>query len=354
MIQLKDQRQESGDSSTNLQAGRDVHATFIQEVADPTVAMEIARKVAQWEIEKYHEAAWVVVESRLEEFRSEVIKRIDTLDPKRLESFKDPDVQMMLRDAQRSYARSGRPDVCRTLVDLVAARCSTQSGGFQAAVISEAVEAVRKLTPAAIAALTVSFILTRTKAVGVTSPDQLIAWLIENVGPFIDELPSGVHEYEFLEATRSASISPAFDLPKILLEGYGGLLQRGITREQIPDPLWAAHEKSTKPLFVPCLRDQSKLHANVLNRKEAIAFAESAGLSTIDYRSTLAGGQLSDQETMEFISAAYPKWNKLLDSWNTTSLKNLRLTSVGIAIGHSNWSNRTGGRAPLSIWLPDY
>jgi hypothetical protein len=207
VIQLKDQRQESGDSSTNLQAGRDVHATFIHEVADPTVAMEIARKVAQWEIEKYHEAAWVVVESRLEEFRSEVIKRIDTLDPKRLESFKDPDVQMMLRDAQRSYARSGRSDVCRTLVDLVAARCSTQSGGFQAAVISEAVEAVRKLTPAAIAALTVSFILTRTKAVGVTSPDQLIAWLIENVGPFIDELPSRVHEYEFLEATRSASIS---------------------------------------------------------------------------------------------------------------------------------------------------
>jgi hypothetical protein len=185
-----------------------------KEVADPTVAMEIARKVAQWEIEKYHEAAWTVVESRLEEFRSEVIKRIHTLDPKRLECFKDPDVQMTLRDAQRSYARSGRPDVCRTLVDLVAARCSTQSGGFQAAVISEAVEAVRKLTPTAIAALTVSFILTRGKALGVTSPDQLIAWLIGNVGPFIDELPSGVHEYEFLEATRSASISPAeYDLP---------------------------------------------------------------------------------------------------------------------------------------------
>jgi hypothetical protein len=101
------------------------------------------------------------------------------------------------------------------------------------------------------------------------------------------------------------------------------------------------------------VNDRSKLQANVLNKDEAVAHAETAGLKPEEYVSTLSAGLLSHPAAMERISASFPKWSKLVDSWTETPLKNLRLTSVGIAIAHSNWSNRTGGDASLSIWLPD-
>jgi hypothetical protein len=46
-----------------------------------------------------------------------------------------------------------------------------------------------------------------------------------------------------------------------------------------------------------------------------------------------------------------PDIEQLFDLWQNTPLKNLKLNSVGIAIGHANAVRVTGFNAPLSAWI---
>lgn len=49
--------------------------------------------------------------------------------------------------------------------------------------------------------------------------------------------------------------------------------------------------------------------------------------------------------------AALPWMAQLFDLWDSTPIKNLTLTSVGIALAHANMKKRTGRDFDLSIWL---
>jgi len=48
-----------------------------------------------------------------------------------------------------------------------------------------------------------------------------------------------------------------------------------------------------------------------------------------------------------------PEAAELFDVWENSWLKNLTLTSVGLALGHGCWRRLTGTAAPLRIWIPE-
>jgi hypothetical protein len=51
------------------------------------------------------------------------------------------------------------------------------------------------------------------------------------------------------------------------------------------------------------------------------------------------------------LSAFDPSISKIFQLWGETPLKNLTLTSVGMAIGHTNLRLVSGWSADLSIWI---
>jgi hypothetical protein len=48
-----------------------------------------------------------------------------------------------------------------------------------------------------------------------------------------------------------------------------------------------------------------------------------------------------------------PESAELFDVWDNPPLKNLTLTSVGLALGHGYWRRLTNTAAPLRIWIPE-
>ena len=46
-----------------------------------------------------------------------------------------------------------------------------------------------------------------------------------------------------------------------------------------------------------------------------------------------------------------PEIRRLDQLWHSTPLKNLSLTTVGIAIGHANLARLSGFKSDLSIWI---
>ena len=60
---------------------------------------------------------------------------------------------------------------------------------------------------------------------------------------------------------------------------------------------------------------------------------------------------MPQQELIDLIKTHVPEIQMLFKAWDDTPMKNLKLTSVGLAIGHANAVRLTNFDAPLGIWI---
>ncbi len=58
---------------------------------------------------------------------------------------------------------------------------------------------------------------------------------------------------------------------------------------------------------------------------------------------------MSDVQAL--LKGKVPEIDFLFDVWQSTPLKNVMLTSTGIAIGHANVSRVVGFDAELNVWI---
>jgi hypothetical protein len=71
------------------------------------------------------------------------------------------------------------------------------------------------------------------------------------------------------------------------------------------------------------------------------------------FRNLYGLGVMSDAEIREELLCRLPEAAELADVWDTSPLRHLTLTSVGVAIGHGYWRRTTSSAAPLSIWISE-
>jgi hypothetical protein len=57
------------------------------------------------------------------------------------------------------------------------------------------------------------------------------------------------------------------------------------------------------------------------------------------------------EDFLENVQKHFPEIRTLHELWEGTPLKNLALTTVGIAIGHANLSRASGFKGELSTWI---
>ena len=118
------QRQRTGDDSVAIQSG---NGTIIKVGLTEVEAHEIFQKLLDREVAHFerlaHSLAHSIAVTRLDQFRTELLTRIQSLERSNLSAFADPDVQMLIDDAQRGYSigvgvppqNIGRP-YCNTMV----------------------------------------------------------------------------------------------------------------------------------------------------------------------------------------------------------------------------------------------
>jgi hypothetical protein len=60
---------------------------------------------------------------------------------------------------------------------------------------------------------------------------------------------------------------------------------------------------------------------------------------------------MSDEEIKADLITRNEKMAKLFTVWDSTPMKHMTLTSVGIAIGHAFTRSKTGDSGNLAIWI---
>jgi hypothetical protein len=347
---VTEQEQRGGDESTNLQAGRDItlhRGPSRDEVRD--IALEVFRSNF---IELGQTAADLArgrAERLLEDFLAEAERRL----PEGLRAASDPDMQRTLFNAQTEYACSGEEDLQAALVDLLVDRAGESDRTTRTVALNEAVTAAPKLTRAQRRAIGLRFILVYATWTGGAGADPFYGdYFRDAVLPLIGDLPTHVSDYQHIEYVGAGAVALGEKgLGAALLDHSPATFTRGFTKEeagQLSDQIEDAR------LFIPALRDNTRYQVRATTVTQVKELAESANLAgrATELEALFNRGRMSEIEVTDELESRIPEASALVSSWRDTSLKNLTLTSVGLAIGHGYWRRATGAHAPLSIWLP--
>lgn len=136
------QSQDGGESSTNFQAGQDIHVHGLTLDEARVVALDVFRSNAL----ELQGIAQSVAVSRAEQLTNEFLGKLESEMPHQAQKLADPDVQSVLFEAQKEYARSGEADLREALVDLLTARAVEDERTLRTLALNEAISAAPKLT----------------------------------------------------------------------------------------------------------------------------------------------------------------------------------------------------------------
>lgn len=346
----KAQEQSGGDRSTNLQAGRDVHLHGLTLDDARQVALDVFKANA---IELAGVAQAVAV-SRAEEITNEFLDKLNATQPEQIEALADPDMQSVLFDAQKEYARSGEEDLKQALVDLLAARAEQTDRDLRTLALNEAIASAPKLTERQRRAAAWVFYLRYTRDMGSGDPDAFYTRLAEVVDALGVDVPERHADYQHMEYVGVGSVSiSSVSLGGAIYSGSEGLFTKGFDESSVDQDLFARMRQAD--FLLQCLRDPNTVQVNHLALQNLPEQLEQLGLgSDLDaIRELMTGNRMSDDEIAAEASARVPALASLHMVWDseTSSIRNFTLTSVGIALGHAYWSRLTGRSSPLSIWL---
>lgn len=342
------QKAQGEDGSTNLAAGRDV----IYNGASRDEIKEIALGVFRDNFLDLRGVAEEIALGRAERVTNDYLNRLMEENPQKLGALVDPDMQRAVFTAQQEYACSGEEELARTLVDLLVERTGQEDRSLKTLALNEAITAAPKLTSAQRRAIAATFILKYTRYSGSMEVAGFHAGFVRHnlLGIARDGLPTRMVEYQHIEYVGAGTVTMGeVTLGRAFKSGNEGLFTPGFEAEAVPADI----RDAVLAVAIPAIRDPAKLQLPIRSTEELDGLASRTNLTKRrdSLLELLERHQMTDEQVLAEAVAETPELQVVIDAWSASSLKNLTLTSVGLAIGHAYWQRSTGGRADLSIWL---
>jgi hypothetical protein len=340
----------TGDGGTNYQAGGDI----INNGPSREEVQEIALGVYRANALELRGIAEDIAFARAERITTDFLNRLMEEDPASAKNLADPDIQSVMFTAQKEYARSGEEDLAATLVDLLADRTAETDRSLRTLVLNEAILSVPKLTEQQRRAIGLVFLLRYSRWTGsaATPEDYFREHLVKNVLALGDDLPTSPQNYQHIEYVGAGSVSvSSAPFGTVLRAGVEALFTRGFSMDAVPEDLRI--DGRIQQLLIPCRRIPEMYQVSVMATQDIPKVAEQRGLGDLEQPlvNLAQQGVLQDHEVVEEAIAFDGRIGDISEAWESSSLQNLTLTSVGIAIGHTYWRRLAGGTAPLSVWL---
>jgi hypothetical protein len=347
----KDQEQHAAEGSIAIQSAGDVTVTTTglsySEVRD------VALDTFNANFYKFADTAGKLATARAEEITEKFLSKLQKEAPAGLGKSQDPDFQYALLTVQKEYAKSGDENLGDLLVDLLVDRSKQEKREILQIVLNEALNTAPKLTDSQLAVLAIVFLFRYTQNNGIGSHQNFGEYLDKFATPFVSKIVKNQACYQHLEFSGCGSISVGtFPLPKQFGTTYQGLFVKGFDQQEI-----IASNISIgldQRFFIQCLNDSSKIQVKALNKDQLEASFEAHALAKGD-RDKIAAlfdvGKMGDAEIIDKCVSIRPYMVDLFENWSGSPMKNLTLTSVGIAIGHANIKRFAGEFANLSIWI---
>lgn len=349
MFKDKVNNQEGGENSTNLQG----QTIVVHQGISYLDAKNIALDVFKANYLELTEKAASTARQRAEELVDNFLNKMQERKPEAINSMEDPSMQYAIFTAQKEYAKTGDKDLSDMLVDILVDRAALQERNLQQIVLDESLAIVPKLISNQLDTLTIAFIFKYSRNFGVNDIPTLKNYLKTYVEPFTSNLSKEDSLYQHLAFTGCASISiGSSTIENIYLQTYKGIFCKGFTKVEF-EALGLVFE-SYPSLTMTCLNDNSKFQIAALDEEVLQKKATQLGIGQDDLNKLklfINNYQLNSNEVKEIIKSQGEFMQSLFDIWDNSSLKNISLTSVGIAIATANLRRKTGITVDLGIWI---
>lgn len=344
------QDQRAAEGSIAVQSGGD---TTINQGVTPEEIKAIVEGLVD-QLPRMAAVATAVIEERLKSFKDEIISRFEQDASTKREAFEDPDFIEVVADAQRGYVRTGKADAHKTLVDLIAERSRQRSGERIAYVLNEAVSVTHKLTSSELSELALVFCIKSIRVGELNSLDIFGSYHQALFADLNESVETQLGSYNYLVAQRCASMSiGSISLIECWRKTYPGLFMKGLASEQYHNLV--GDLVSDGSLFTTSLLDGKGLQVAAIDKDTFERVALGRGLTTeiLNQVWDQAINNLGDDDSIiERLTPLCPLLKEVNRKWNDSPLKNLDLTALGLAVGHTRLSQiPTATKADISIWI---
>lgn len=347
------QHQRSGSNSTNIQAARDVKEVTVVSGMTYSEVREIAKDVFEANFYKLSDIAAQTAKERADKLLDSYLDKLSERNPSAIKSSNDPDMQYALFTAQKEFARIGDEDLGEMLVNLLVDRAAHNERSLMQIVLNESLSIVPKLTVNQMDTLSIIFILKYTKYLRMDNLMALHDYIDRRLVPFLSNLTEVPACYQHLEFTGCGAISiVSRKIEEIFRDNYPGIFCKGFTLEKIESIV--DKQEVRDAILIPCLHDKDLWQVKAIDGEaiEKIAHTAGADRELIKKIQNMQMSHLMNtQEVKDCLLRIHPKIAELFKYWDNSYMKNMTLTSVGIAIAHANILRKTNEYFDLTIWI---
>ena len=343
------QKQTSGENSTSYQAGRDINNYGMTY----TEAKEIITTLFKENFLKLSEEAYEVVIERASVFVENFLKELLSRNEEGIAQAKNPSFQSIFYNAQKFYACSGDEEMRDLLINMLVERTKHENRDFEQIVLDEAIITIPKLTDQQIATLSVSFLLVKSRFLGVKNIDAFIETIEKHFKPFINKLTKNPNCYLHLAYASCGDLAEGkYNIYRLMINSYKGLFSNGFSTKELEEI--AVDIEQVREIVGECMNDSEKIQLAQINDEvtKEIATKNDISLEIVNKLIKLNNQYLMKAREMKiFLESKSEHMKNLNDIWDNSDLCHFRLTSVGMAIAHANIKKELPNFSDLDIWI---
>lgn len=347
------QQQNAGTEAVAIQAGGSVVVT--QGISGHELA-EIVRAARGDVDSQYVVEAVTEMRHRVEKLEQKIIDRFEAGEG-RAESLRDPDVQLLMVDAKKAFARSGEDTLGDTLAKIIVERSTCHDRDRLALTLNRAVEVTPNLTPQDLAVLSFAFLILNTRNHGVIDRRGFEQYLSVYVRPFLEEVKYADGSLQYLQAAGCLTLTQfaSASLENWANGNYGYIFSKGFEKLQF-DHRVAALEGGAivANLLAPVESEPGRLRYGTQASSDLRTLLGAGGVpaQTIDAAVALGDEGLLKGDEMKEIITGFSSGSEFFAAWNNAMFAQVRLTGTGMAIAHANAKRVVPGfAADLRNWI---
>jgi hypothetical protein len=335
-------------TSTNLQAGRDIHVHGISYSDARELFLDLYKQQAG---NLALEAATLAAD-RAEDLVHNLLLRLEKDSPNNAASLREPGFHSAVVAAQQNYASSGDEDLGEVLVNLLVERADHPAQTFLNSVLRQAVDVAPVINSDQWNALSAIFVLRdvlpETQAINETQ--ELSAFLKTSFLPLLGETLNTDRDFRNVFYSGCAVRTSSESLSTLLARKLPWILSKPVSMIKL-----VSLDRRAVQLLDTENHDRGGVHLSRAACVDLTREAAALGIPpdvTLELRRMLDSSLAhSEKECRDCFLRLIDDFERMDDLWSKRPISGASLTPVGFAIAQSNIRRRLDQTYELSHWL---
>lgn len=275
-----------------------------------------------------------------------------------LDKFSKADVLIALQNSIKAAARRNFPEGHQVLTKLIIDRLGKDQSSIVDLTIDEAIETIAKLDKNLIKILSLSFLFSRTKWLGLENESSLFEKLEIVVKNFTEITPS-IAKFEYLESISCGKLIQFIsnNIIQVISRNYQHLFLKEINKETLEK--FDFIDNNLTALFIKTSPKTYKVNPVIALHvfDDLPLYTQGIGSSPLDaelkekIKEICQENRLAEQEITTLLYEKIQGFKNLVDMWKDYKFGTFSLTAVGIAISRAYLEQAGFGKYDINTWI---